>query len=161
MNFPPLALNSYGVYSPGGYFTVTLTATTSGRPYKITQTCAGVVNAANGANLNKSFTMAPYYDADYQLVWPGQTGNPPAQGPQPTGSSPMPAPSLAVGANLLIYSSDPAGISKMISCAYGFATGNTDSTKGSVDPASAVALTNANAVAGSYSGAITFSVVLK
>ena len=73
MNFGTLALNSYGVWAPAipCYFTAFLYPATSGRPYKITQTCAGIVSGTS--NLNQSLTMTPDFKTQDSFTPPYTT----------------------------------------------------------------------------------------
>lgn len=159
MNFGTLKFDStWSVFRSDNFFTVILVARTSGRSYKITQTCAGIVNGAN--NLNKNVVMTPDYQAADSLVQSDPTDNP--QGPIGTGS--LGAAGLAVGANKLIYNSGSAGLTRIVRCYYGLATGKTTLAAGDppgtpLDPPGVTPLAS-DAAAGSYSGSVTFSVVL-
>jgi len=137
------------VWRSSVYFTAILVARTSGRPYKITQTCAGIVNGAN--NLNKNVLMTPGYQAEDLLNKNDPNSK---QGPMP--GTQNTAKAFAVGANREIYNSDPLGISRIIRCYYGLATGNPADN----EPSGSSPVT-ADALAGNYSGSVTFSVVLK
>ena len=137
------------VWRSSVYFTAILVARTSGRPYKISQTCAGIVNGAN--NLNKNVLMTPGYQAEDLL----NKDNPNSQqGPMP--GTQNKAKAFTVGANKEIYNSDPLGLSRIIRCYYGLATGNPADN----EPVGSLPVT-ADAAAGNYSGSVTFSVVLK
>ena len=125
------------------YFAVFLIATTSGRPYVIQQTNSGIASGAS--NLNANMLMTPDYQSADKL---GTT----AQGLIPAGDSVGPA-TLSFGTNKHIYDST-SGLSRIVRAYYGLATGAPGEPTGS-------APITTNKLSGTYSGSITFSVVLK
>lgn len=125
------------------YFTVFLLATTSGRAYTIQQTNNGVTST--GGNLNSNLLMTP----DYQTA--DKIGNV-AQGLLPAGDS-IGAKSLSYGTNKVIYNGN-SGESRIARSYYGLATGAAG------EPAGSLPITT-NKPAGTYTGTVTFSVVLK
>ena len=162
MNFGTLVpdTDGWGVWRSNIFFTVILAATTSGRPYKITQTCAGIISGSN--HLNKNIVMTPDYQQNDSLTTDHPELHP--QGPPPDGATTGPA-GLAVGANKLIYDSGSGGKTRLARCYYGLATGKkvldpTDPPGTAIDPPGAEPL-GYDAPSGSYGGSVVFSVVLK
>ena len=158
--------DNYYVCMADRYFAVFLLGSAGGLPYTIQQTCLGISNGAG--NLNYSLVMKP----DFQ---PGDryapTDPPQWSGPLPAGDSlgNKGAASLAVFGNTTAGKgiggvpgtpqtiiSSGNGIPWIVRCYYGIATGNTDSSKGAVDPDNAEPITSDN-LAGTYTGIITFT----
>jgi hypothetical protein len=126
------------------YFAVFLIPSSSGRAYTLQQTNNGVV-ASGGSNLNTNLIMTP----DYQSA--DEIGGIP-QGLMPAGDS-LGVASLSYGANKVIYNGN-AGESRIVRSYYGIATGAPG------EPTGAQPITS-NKPAGTYTGTVTFSVVLK
>lgn len=126
------------------YFTVFMVATTSGRSYRIQQTCTNFLSGSQG--LNNSLIMTPDYITADEMV----SGTP--QGGIPTGDS-VGSADLAVGANKVIYNGN-AGLARIVRAYYGLATGETG------EPSGAEPIVG-DQVSGTYNGTITFSVVLQ
>jgi hypothetical protein len=131
------------IWVPSQYFAVFLTASTSGRAYTIQQTNSGVV--ATGDNLNTNMIMTPDYQANDQIAGV-------AQGAIPAGDS-VGSAALSFGTNRVIYNGN-SGLSRITRAYYGLSTGAAG------EPAGALPITS-NKQAGTYTGNITFSVVLK
>lgn len=144
LDFGTLTWDSqYSIWTAGRYFTVFLVANTSGRAYRLQQSCSGFY--MGGTNLNSSLIMTPDYQSADELGGIAQ-GSMPAQDSLGTAS-------LAVGTNKVIYNGN-AGIAKIVRAYYGLATG------ASGEPTGAVPITG-DQPSGTYSGTITFSVVLQ
>lgn len=124
------------------YFTVFLVPTSSGRSYVVQQTNSGVVSGSD--NLNNNLIMTP----DYQTA---DVLGSAAQGPMPAGDSLGPA-ALSFGTNRIIYNGN-AGQSRIVRAYYGLSTGAAG------EPAGAQPIT-VDTPSGTYTGTITFSVVL-
>jgi hypothetical protein len=132
------------IWVPSKYFSVFLLPTSSGRAYTLQQTNNGVTAPA-GSNLNSNLIMTP----DYQTA--DEIGGVP-QGLMPAGDS-LGVPALSYGANKIIYTGN-AGESRIVRSYYGIATGAPG------EPTGAQPITSSKP-AGTYTGTVTFSVVLK
>ena len=135
---------TYGIWTPEKYFTVFLLASTSGRPYRIQQSCTSFLSGTK--SLNTSLIMTPDYESLDEIV------EDESQGSMPSGDS-LGSAALAVGVNKVIYTGN-AGLSRIVRAYYGLATGD------SGEPSGAEPIT-ADQVSGTYSGTVTFSVVLQ
>jgi len=132
------------------YFTVILVARTSGLPYKITQSCTGVVNGTS--NLNKALLAQGGYESKDQLVENTDQGD-------LTGSDAVNKKKFcAYGSNKLIYTG-ATGKTRMVRCYYGLASGQDFTDDNDDEPTGSAPLTS-DAAAGTYSGTITFTVAL-
>lgn len=136
--------DEYGVWTAGKYFTVFLLATSSGRPYRIQQTNTGF--AAGSTNLSNSLIMTPDYQEGDEIV----SGT--EQGSMPSGDS-IGSKTLALGTNKVIYNGN-SGLTRIVRAYYGLATGESGEPSGS-EPITG------DQVSGTYSGTVTFSVVLQ
>ena len=144
-NFGTLTKDTtYGIWTSDRYFSVFLLASTSGRDYRMQQTCTNFLSGSQ--SLNDSLIMTPDYQTADEIV----DGT--AQGSMPGGDS-LGSASLAVGVNKVIYNGN-AGLSRIVRAYYGLATGAAS------EPAGAEPIT-ADQVSGTYTGTITFSVVLQ
>ncbi|MBD3264720.1 MAG: hypothetical protein GF375_06430 [Candidatus Omnitrophica bacterium] len=144
LDFGTLQWNDeFGIWTANKYFTVFLVANSSGRAYRIQQSCSGF--AMGGSNLNDSLTMSPDYQAADELG-----GS--AQGSMPSGDS-LGSSTLAVGTNKVIYNGN-AGLARIVRAYYGLATG------AGGDPAGSEPITG-DQPSGTYNGTITFSVVIQ
>ncbi len=145
LNFGTLTKDTtYGIWTADKYFTVFLLASTSGRDYRIQQTCTNFLSGSQ--SLNDSLIMTPDYQSADEIV----SGTP--QGSMPTGDS-LGSADLAVGVNKVIYNGN-AGNSRIVRSYYGLATG------ASGEPTDAEPITG-DQVSGTYDGTVTFSVVLQ
>jgi len=129
------------VWRSSVYFAAFLYASTSGRPYQITQQCNPPANGT--ANFNNSFIMTPDYESGDHFL------DSPPQGGLLTGEST--GPSGLAAQRDLIFKSTNAGMTKIVRCYYGLATGKND-------PAGAPL--GADQPAGHYQGSVTFTVTL-
>ncbi|MBU0896051.1 MAG: hypothetical protein KKB76_00300 [Candidatus Omnitrophica bacterium] len=127
------------------YYTVFLIARASGRPYQINQSSTGLVSEAD--NLNNSFVVTPDYIAEDEIKWAGESV---AQGPMPSGDS-LGQEGLAAQGERIIYNSN-SGESKIIRAYYGLSTGEEGK------PGEPI---TGDRHAGSYSGAVAFTLTLK
>ena len=144
IDFGTLSWNDINnIWVANEYFTVFLIANSSGRAYRIQQSSLGL--ASGGADLNNNLLMTPDYQENDELG-----GNP--QGAMPAGDS-LGAADLAFGINKAIYNGD-AGLSRIIRCYYGLATGAPG------EPAGAEPIIS-DQLSGAYTGTITFSLVLQ
>lgn len=144
MDFGTLELDPVNnIFVADKYFTVFLAASTSGRAYRIEQTNNGVVSG--GDNLNDNIIMTPDYQSGDEI-----DGS--AQGAIPSGDS-FGSAQLSVGSSKLIYNGS-SGQTRIARAYYGIATGDA----GEPSAASPVTL---NQQAGTYSGTVTFTVVLQ
>ncbi|MDD4183353.1 MAG: hypothetical protein PHT53_06000 [Candidatus Omnitrophica bacterium] len=132
------------IWVASDYFTVFLLPATSGRAYTVQQTNNGVVSTG-GNDLNNHLIMTPdYITAD--------TIGGIAQGAMPAGDS-LGSASLSYGTNKVIYNGN-SGESRIIRSYYGLSTGAAG------EPTGALPITTSKP-AGTYTGTVTFSVVLK
>lgn len=132
------------IWVASSYYTVFLLPSTSGRAYTLQQTNAGIVSTG-GSNLNSNLIMTPDYISN-------DTIGGIAQGLMPAGDSLGPA-ALSYGTNKVIYNGN-SGESRIIRSYYGLATGAAG------EPTGALPITTSKQ-AGTYTGTVTFSVVLK
>lgn len=146
IDFGPLEWNeNLGLWTASRYYTVFLTARTSGRSYQIKQSSTGLVSGVD--NLNNSFIVTPGYQAEDEFRW---TGGGAAQGPLPSGDSIGPE-GLAAGGERIVYSSN-SGKSRIVRAYYGLSTGEEGK------PGEPV---TGEHKAGNYSGAVAFTLTLK
>ena len=144
LNFGTLTKDpTYGIWVSDRYFTAFLLGASSGRDYKISQTCTGF--SFGGEDLDDSLMMKPDYVTDDEIL-PGVP-----QGSKPVGDI-VASQDLAVGSNLTIYTSN-AGLSRIVRAYYGLSTGAAG------EPSGAVPITS-DQLSGTYSGTVTFSIVL-
>ena len=145
IDFGTLAFDdTNNIFVSNDYFSVFLVATTSGRAYRIQQTNNGVISTGGG-DLNNNLVLTPDYQAADEIG-----GNP--QGTLPGGDS-LGSAQLSFGAGKVIYNGN-AGLSRRVRAYYGIATGAAG------EPAGAEPITT-NKLAGTYTGTVTFSVVLQ
>ncbi len=145
LNFGTLTKDpTYNVWVSDKYFTVFLIASTSGRAYRIQQTCTNF--AAGTTNLNDSLMLKPDYESLDEII-EGE-----AQGSMPSGDS-LGSTTLAVGTSKVIYNGN-SGLSRIVRAYYGLSTGADG------EPTGAEPIT-ADKVSGTYTGTVTFSVVLQ
>ena len=136
------------------WFAAFLIANTAGRPYIIRQTADGLRDGANSIPSN-CYLMTPDYIADDEFTWPGGSQ---AQGPIPAGASLGPV-RPATGTNRVIYTSGSAGLARIIRAYYAVTNGyKADGTPVPGFSGDAISL---DQPAGSYTGSVTFSVVLQ
>lgn len=136
--------DTYNIWTATKYFTVFLLAASSGRPYRIQQTNTGF--ALGITNLNNNLIMTPDYQAGDEII----SGT--AQGSMPSEDS-YGAKTLALGDNKVVYNGN-SGKSRIVRARYGLATGD------SGEPSGAEPITG-DQLSGTYTGTITFSVVLR
>lgn len=143
INFGKLSWDdTNGIWVADKYYTVFLVARTSGRPYRIVQTCTGLVNGSY--KLDDSFVVTPDYQANDE--WSG--GQP--QGPMPSGDS-LGTSGLAVATNKVIYNGN-SGKTRIIRAYYGLATG---------EPGKPGKPITGDQPSGTYTGTVTFTVTLQ
>lgn len=133
-----------GIWVPDKYFTVFFIGSSSGRPYRIVQTNTGIT--LGSTDLNNSLIMSPDYQSADEMV----LGTP--QGSMPAGDT-VGSHTLSVGANKVVYNGN-AGLSRIVRAYYGLSNGDGSG------PAGAQPITG-DQLSGTYSGTITFSVVLQ
>jgi hypothetical protein len=166
------AHNDLGIYTPTQALLVDVTASTSGRPYTITQSCNGFTNAA-GKKLNSSLLLTTVYSPKdlYNANDPST-----AQGPLPSGDvvEQEGQSQFAVGPNpsspspVTIFDCS-SGLGSIIQCWYGIATGNhqpvtMSSAAGGFtiqgEPSGSQPVTG-NTFSGAYTAVITYQLTLK
>ena len=135
--------DTYDIWTASKYFTVFLLAASSGRAYRIEQTNTGFV--LGSTTLDNNLIVTPDYQSGDMIAGT-------AQGAIPSGDN-FGNESLSLGTNKVIYNGT-SGLTRIARAYYGLATGETG------EPSGAKPITG-DQVSGTYTGTITFSVVLQ
>jgi hypothetical protein len=142
------------------WFCVFLIPNTSSRPYIVKQTATSLTDGANSIPDN-TYLMVPDYRQEDEWVWGPNAKDRAPQGPMPSGAS-LGSAGSAVGTDIPIFTSEPAGKSHIIRAYYtitnGFKADGTTWSTWSGFSGNGIPLDHP---AGNYGGTVTFSLVLQ